>query len=275
MPDERQYLMEYREYPGGPPVTVVCSDLRPVGDDAFLVTYEGGRHLMNLSLVVSLADRNTGEVVDLKSNIAWRPEISAIDIQKIRQRDKSEWDKKYWLRVIENHFRNKLFALFDYRCFKCSKPGVIRTDFAGMENVPYWRGLERDHHVPINLGGRLKPGNIGILCASCNSRKHERPPKLFYTATELERVQDYLNQEEQILAFDFDSDAWRQDRTSYLTRVGIAPDLVREVLTNENHRYYAPPPLTSQAGFGITVDMKEILSELEKQTTTSAGEPEK
>lgn len=261
MPDHRQYLMEYREYDGGPSIRLVCFDLRRVGDNALLATYGGGRHLVNRARIVSLADCDTGEVItDLDSHIVWRAEISAVDIQKIRQRDKWEWDKKYCLRVIENHFRNKLFTLFDYRCFKCSKPGVLRTDFKWMERVPFWRGLERDHHVPISLGGRLTPGNIGVLCTSCNSRKKEKSPQSFYTAAELGRVQRYLDKEEQVLQFKFHWEAWRQDSAAYLVGLGIDRELVSVVLTNENHRYYVPPPST--LGISIAIDACSSLKNL-------------
>lgn len=262
MPDHREYLMEYREYDGGPATKVLCFDLRRVGNDALLATYGGGRHLLNRAKIVSLADRETGEVIsDLDSHIVWQTEVSAIDIQKIRQRDKWEWDKKYCLRVIENHFRNKLFALFEYGCVKCSKPGALRTDYKGMEHVPFWRGLERDHHVPISLGGRLTPGNIGVLCTSCNSRKNEKSPQSFYTASELGRVERYLEKEEPTLHFKFAWEAWRQDRAQYLSSLGIDRALIHEVLTNENHRYYAPPP--AQFGISITVDASELLKDLE------------
>lgn len=264
MPRERQYVVEYREYDGGPPTTLLCSDLRRVGENALLATHGGGRHLLNRTRIASLADYETGEVIsDLDSHIAWRAEVSAIDVQKIRQRDKWEWDKKYSLRVIENHFRNKLFSLFAYGCVKCSKRGILRTDFTGMERVPFWRGLERDHHVPIRLGGRLIPGNIGVLCTSCNSRKNEKSPQSFYTTGELDRVQRCLDKEEETLHFKFDWEAWRQDRSQYLASLGIDRELIGEVLTNENHRYYAPPPV--QFDFSIAVDAGEMLKDLERQ----------
>ncbi|TAJ42430.1 MAG: hypothetical protein EPO55_01995 [Reyranella sp.] len=272
MPDHRQYVMEYREYGGGPPTRLLCFDLRRVGDDALLATYGGGRHLLNRARIVSLADAQTGEVIsDLDSHIVWPTTVPAVDIQKIRQRDKWEWDKKYCLRVIENHFRNKLFALFDYSCVKCSKPGILRTDFKSMEHVPFWRGLERDHHVPISLGGRLTPGNIGVLCTSCNSRKNEKSPQSFYTASELGRVQRYLDKEEPMLRFKFDWEAWRQDRAQYLTGLGIGQGLVNEVLTNEDHRYYAPPSSSAQIEFTIAVDLKEVIKEIEKQNKGRAA----
>lgn len=268
MPHDRQYILEYRECGGGPSTKLLCSDLRPVGKDAFLVTFDGGRHLLSRARIASLADSKTGEVVsDFDNHLVWVAEVSAIDIQKIRQRDKREWDKKYCLRVIENHFRNKLFSLFEYSCVKCFTPGMLRTDFAGMERVPFWRGLERDHHLPIRLGGRLIPGNIGVLCTSCNSRKNEKSPRAFYTTGELDRVQRCLDKEEAALHFKFDWEAWRQDRSQYLASLGIDRELIGEVLTNEDHRYYAPPP--SQFHLSIAVDADEMLKDLERRVLDS------
>lgn len=35
--------------------------------------------------------------------------------------------------------------------------------------------LELDHVLPVISGGRLEPGNVVILCRSCNAAKHSKP----------------------------------------------------------------------------------------------------
>src|SRR5262249_48345245 len=130
------------------------------------------------------------------------------EIEKIRGRDKWLWDKQFMLRAIENHYRNKLYSVFNYRCFNCSRPATHES-YRDMEEVPFYRGLDRDHHVPIALGGRLVPGNIVVLCKACNSRKQEVDPRSFYSADKLASLRPLLMQQEGVLAFKFDGDRWR------------------------------------------------------------------
>lgn len=65
---------------------------------------------------------------------------------------------------IQNKFENK--------CFKCGAADR----------------LEFDHHIPLSKGGVLEPGNIVILCKSCNSRKRDKDPEEFYSPLELEKL---------------------------------------------------------------------------------------
>jgi len=225
------------EHTGG---RVVCFDVRPegAGQASFCVVGTSDRRTIDLGSVQQVSDFETGEVLAHIDQAFGGPlSLSDSDVKTIRGRDKSLWAKLYRAPVIENHYRNKLFALFEHRCFKCSRPGKLET-YQGMEHVPFWRGLDRDHHVPISLGGHLVPGNIVVLCTSCNSRKHERDPRAFYTTEQLERLRPLLAREAEVLAFKFDWERWQEDRRAYLVSLGIEEQLAGQVMRDENHRYY-------------------------------------
>ncbi len=51
-----------------------------------------------------------------------------------------------------------LFALFK-QCVVCGRAGQ----------------LSKDHVKPLARGGRLEPGNVVILCLSCNAKKCSKP----------------------------------------------------------------------------------------------------
>ena len=255
----KKVILEYRS-DDGRSIRLFCSEMHHDGDEAITVFSLNDKIRQRLlrSRITSVADFYTGEIVtDIDRCLVANSVMSPAEIEKIRQRDKWEWDKKYRLRVIENHYRNKLFALFEFRCFKCSRPGTIRTDYKWMKHVPFWCGLDRDHHVPINLGGHLVPGNIGVLCKSCNSKKHETEPERFYTETELRKLQPYLDKQDEVLRFNFDLEAWQEDRSAYLISLGIDKQLVHQVFNNEDHRYYHPP--SSPISISLTIDLGSIL----------------
>ncbi|MGE0854190.1 MAG: HNH endonuclease [Hyphomicrobiaceae bacterium] len=237
---------------------VVCFDVRPEGEGlaSFSVVGTSDRRTIDLERVQQVSDFETGEVLaHIDQAFGGPPSLSDDDIKAIRGRDKSLWDKLYRAPVIENHYRNKLFALFEHRCFKCRRPGRLET-YQGMEHVPFWRGLDRDHHVPISLGGHLVPGNIVVLCTSCNSRKHERDPRVFYTAEQLEALRPLLAKEPEVLAFAFDWERWQEDRREYLMSLGVAGELVEQVLNNEDHRYFV-----GKGGFDLSEALVKFTSE--------------
>lgn len=225
----------------------------------FAFCHERGEgRTFKVSRVVSAIDAETGEVVeDLYSflGIERPPEPPAPapeslipanpkEVLRRRGKDKRELFKPFKLALLENHARRRFYDLFGNRCFKCRSPGP----------------LVMDHHVPIILGGRLVPGNIVALCRDCNSRKGDRPPEAFYTADELERLRPFLDGQAPVFEFEFDWRAWEVDRESYLVSIGIDPALVREVLTDPNHRFHIPPNDDSDGvGIVITIDSETIL----------------
>ncbi|MBM9502227.1 HNH endonuclease, partial [Leptospira sp. 201903071] len=139
-----------------------------------------------------------------------------------RRKEKTELFKRYRLRVIINHYKQKFFNCFENLCFKCKT-----------EN-----SLVIDHHIPMSLGGHLVPGNIVALCKKCNGQKWDLPPEKFYSAKELKELQLLLIKEKEIFEFQFNWDYWNRDREGYLLSLGIDRKLVHQVLTDKNHIDY-------------------------------------
>lgn len=59
--------------------------------------------------------------------------------------------------------------------------------------------LEKEHFVPLELGGTLEADNIVPACLPCNRRKHDRPPREWLEAEQgpagverYERLAEYL-----------------------------------------------------------------------------------
>ena len=48
--------------------------------------------------------------------------------------------------------------------------------------------LTHDHHLPLSRGHALAPGNAVLLCKSCNSSKHNKLPKNFYSKEQLKEI---------------------------------------------------------------------------------------
>lgn len=209
-----------------------------------------------ISRIASAVDAETGEVIeDLHAFLGLEPPskppppkpepipvgTEAIKLQ--RNKEKRELFKSFVYAVIEEHAKRRFFAYFGDACFKCGSPGP----------------LVMDHHVPIILGGHLVPGNLVALCEHCNNRKSDALPESFYTPAELERLKGFLDNQHCIFDFAFDWKAWEANCESYLLSLGIAPDLVREVLENPDHRFHIPPRDNSKHfGVTITIDNESI-----------------
>jgi hypothetical protein len=73
--------------------------------------------------------------------------------------------------VLEIHKR------FNNQCFNCKS----RTK------------LVIDHHIAINHGATLAHNNAVLLCFSCNSKKQERLPEVFYDSSKLSLITRILN----------------------------------------------------------------------------------
>ncbi len=231
------------------------SEIEP-GEPGYISAFcheRGEGRTFKISRIVSAVDAGTGEIVeDLYSFLGIQPPpnppsslpeptIPNNPKEVLRRRGKDKWElfKPFKLAVIEEHTKRRFFAFFGNACFKC-----------GSTNP-----LVMDHHVPIVLGGRLVPGNIVALCRDCNNRKGDRPPEDFYSPVELERIRPFLDGQRGIFEFEFDRRAWEADREAYLVSLSIEPELVREVLTNPDHRFHIPPRDDSKGvGIVITID---------------------
>lgn len=160
---------------------------------------------------------------------------------------------RFRLRAVEDLYRQKFFALFNHRCFKCGAKERQNKEF-GKPPV-----LCMDHHLPMALGGHLVPGNLVALCRDCNNKKLDSHPENFYTPIELERLQPILLQQQEIFSFTFDGEAWRNDREAYLVSLGVDRGLVQEILFNPEHPDYIPPP--SDIGVTITIDLASLYAD--------------
>lgn len=168
-----------------------------------------------------------------------------------RGKERRELFKRFRLRVIENIYKNKFFALFDYRCFKC---GVKEKPYSEIGKPPV---LCIDHHIPMILGGHLLPGNLVALCRNCNNKKHDLLPEKFYTCEELDKLKPILEKQDDIFDFTFDWDYWNKDRKGYLLSLGIEPTLVHELLYNHEHPDYIGMP-SDNSGVTISVNIDDI-----------------
>jgi 5-methylcytosine-specific restriction endonuclease McrA len=153
-----------------------------------------------------------------------------------REKEKDEFFGRYKLRIIEDFYKNKFFALFDYQCFKCGKK---EKHIKEIGNPPV---LCIDHHIPMILGGHLVPGNLVSLCRSCNNKKKDKAPEEFYSSEELKKLAPLLKKQKNIFDFTFNWHLWSEDREGYLLSLGIDPIIVNKAIYDENFSGYVGLP---------------------------------
>ncbi len=177
-----------------------------------------------------------------------------------RSKEKRDLFARFRFRAIEDLYRQKFYALFNHRCFKC---GI-------KERVPFKQQgppvLCIDHHVPMILGGHLVPGNLVSLCRDCNNKKLDRPPEEFYTPEELDRLKPILERQGDVFDFTFDWDYWNRDRKGYLVSLGVDPQAVAELLSNPDHPDYIGPPSSAdeKSRLEITIDLSDVIDSIVK-----------
>lgn len=168
-----------------------------------------------------------------------------------RSKEKRELFGRFKLRAIVDVYKDKFFALFERRCFKCSAKERTHKEI-GRPPI-----LCIDHHIPMAMGGHLIPGNLVALCRGCNNKKLDSRPEDFYTFTEMERLKLILEQQDKVFSFTFDWDAWHKDREGYLTSLGVEPRLIKELLFNPDHPDYVGDT-KDDVGVVITVDFEDL-----------------
>lgn len=252
----KELIISYKDYEGN--VTerrisdIIVENSRQI--DAYCHLRNARRSFV-FKRIMSAIDAHTGEVIEDMGKLYGFPvcteqqtapieQTSDVSLNKSykdqRSKQKYEFAKPFYTRVIYDLYKKRLFDLFGKRCFKCGASSA----------------LVFDHHVPIALGGILAPGNIVVLCRRCNGKKHRSPPELFYTKDELQRLQPILDREESVLDFTLDWKAWCNDRKHYLLSLGVDPALVNEVLFNSDHPWYVGTH-TNRASLEITVSLIE------------------
>lgn len=149
----------------------------------------------------------------------------------MRNADKRALYKHFRIEIIEDVYRHKFEQLFDRCCFACYAPPP----------------LELDHHIPARAGGRLVPGNIILLCPSCNNRKGSMPPSEFYSPAQNARAKRLFKQQVSLFEFTFDWAQWEADPLAYLLCVGVTPEAAQAFLAAQH---------CAETEDGITIVMK-------------------
>lgn len=173
-----------------------------------------------------------------------------------RTKEKRKLFGRFKIRAIEDVYKNKFFALFDHRCFRCGAKEKVRQE-VGKPPI-----LCMDHHIPIAHGGHLEAGNIVSLCRDCNNMKLDKLPEEFYTPEELKKLQPILDKQDEVFQFEFDYDRWYEDRESYLLSLGVDPELVHNLLFNKEHPDYIGIP-SENSRITITIDINDFLGNYE------------
>lgn len=174
-----------------------------------------------------------------------------------RNKEKRELFQPYKFRVIEDLYKKRFYEHFGNRCFKCGLKEKAEQEIGAPPN------LCMDHHVPMALGGHLKPGNLVALCRKCNEKKLDKHPTEFYTQEELTHLQPLLNNQTSVFAFSFNWEKWSEDRESYLLSIGVDKNIVHAALHDEYFVGYIGMP-EQQVGVTISIDdtyLQRLLSE--------------
>lgn len=149
------------------------------------------------------------------------------------------WHKKFFTKVISNHFKNAVFGSFYWKCFLCETSATYRDPQSiEFRHATVVHNLHFDHHIPRANGGLLIPGNIVVLCRECNSKKSDRAPEAVYTRDEWEDLRTLLTEQKELLRFQFNRRRWLSDKRKYYEEIGLSTDLIDEVLTNPAHRFF-------------------------------------
>lgn len=199
----------------------------------------GDKRSFVLSRIETAVDLESGEIINniwqyfglpsLKPTpatmpaFAERPQpMTTEQAQQQRKADKQALFRPFRHLVIAEHYRTKLWALFDNRCFRCKSP----------------EALELDHHIPQFLGGRLVPGNIVVLCSRCNMVKGERHPSHFYSPDQLAELHGILNSEVGLFDFRFDVTRWCHHPREYLLSLGVSESAAEHALREQDHPFF-------------------------------------
>ncbi|MFM8332916.1 MAG: HNH endonuclease [Candidatus Methylumidiphilus sp.] len=132
--------------------------------------------------------------------------MSTSESMNLRKADKDALFKPFRLPCIINVKKRELFTLFGNCCFHCGSDVKLQID----------------HHIPQFLGGRMVPGNIVILCASCNELKSKANPSDFYTSAQLEKLKSILLAQLEIYNFTFNWTIWNHEPKEYLLSLGVS-----------------------------------------------------
>jgi hypothetical protein len=135
-----------------------------------------------------------------------RPGTLVTELRNQRSADKARLFRIFKHPAIVAAKKRQLRELFSDRCFRCNSVGP----------------LEMDHHVPQELGGRLVPGNIVVLCKDCNSLKRTTHPSRFYSQRQLAALAPLLHAQLMLFDFQFNHTRWTHHPEEYLLSLGLS-----------------------------------------------------
>jgi hypothetical protein len=120
--------------------------------------------------------------------------LEPLQLLGIKKREKRAFFARYGVRVVEELYKKKFFALFENRCFRC-----------GAYEAPTWvwapAVLCMDHHIPFHRGGHFEAGNLVCLCRPCNTQKRDKDPAIYYPPSLLNRLTPLLSAQETLFKF--------------------------------------------------------------------------
>jgi len=187
---------------------------------------------------------------------ARKSQLSKQEKQKLqRNKEKRNFYNRFVLKIIEDHFKNKIYAQFHYSCYHCGD-----TEDIDLSKRKQWK-LCLDHHIQMIHGGHYELGNLVVLCRQCNGIKNKKLPEDFYDTNKLERLRHVLEEQKSIdFAFVFDWKFWGRDRVGYLSSLGIDRKLIDEAMTNDLHPYYIEPYHEDQScSVVFTIDLNQLI----------------
>lgn len=82
----------------------------------------------------------------------------------------------------------------DVRILTVNELKFLRAMYPACMRCGTLENMTLDHHIPLSLGGKLSFLNTVLLCASCNSQKHNKLPENFYTIEELTKIESYFSE---------------------------------------------------------------------------------
>ena len=151
-----------------------------------------------------------------------KSQLSADELRNLRKADKNALFRRFKYEVIALAKRRQLWELFGGQCFRCANEGP----------------LELDHHVPQELGGRLVPGNVVLLCRDCNSKKRATHPMNFYSPEQLTALQPLLSAQLKLFEFQFNWTRWTHHPEEYLVSLGATENEAQAAVSNPDHPLY-------------------------------------
>ena len=94
-------------------------------------------------------------------------------------------------------------------------------------------------------------------------------PMQFYSEAELKRLNEIFPKQKEIFEFEFDWQAWEDNRMAYLLKCGVDAGVAHQMLNDPEYRYYIPPKDESTV---FTISAGDFLERLKKASGDSSSD---